>query len=129
MAQREGYIVGLKSEGVRNIDEEGTTFNPNGLTLSCPSKPGKSLRYYTYPDAPGMIYYGYVNTPKEELDWCPEWVPQAVRQVRDMKTWEKWAYGLTYGLALYMIMSALLGATALVLADNGTGSNGCNAMA
>jgi len=129
MAQREGYIVGLRSEGVRNIDEEGTTFNPNKWLVPCPSKPGKCLKYYTFPDAPGMIYYGYVNVPKEDLNWCPEWVLEAVRKVCDMSTWEKWVYGLAYGLALYMIINALLGATALVLADNGTGSNGCNAMA
>ncbi len=128
MEQREGYIVGLRSMGVRNIDEEGTTFNPNYLTLPCPSKPGKSIRYYTYPDAPGMIYYGYVNTPKEEPK--PKFYPLP----RPLSEQEKSGWKAVGGVVLLCLVSLafiyFLGPVgAIVLADNGTGGNGCDAIA
>ena len=126
MEQREGYIVGLRSMGVRNIDEEGTTFNPNYLTLPCPSKPGKSIRYYTYPDAPGMIYYGYVNTPKEEPK--PKFYPLP----RPLSEQEKSGWKAVGGVVLLCLVSLafiyFLGPVgAIVLA--GTGGNGCDAIA
>lgn len=64
--QRKGYIQALRTMGINNVDATGTTFDPNGWTVPCPTKPNKNLRYYTFPDEPGMVYWGYVNKPKKE---------------------------------------------------------------
>lgn len=63
--QRQGYIEALKFGGKR-VDEKGTTFNPNGLMLPSTLHPDKMIKYYTYTEQPGMIYYGYVNKPKPD---------------------------------------------------------------
>ncbi len=60
--QREGYINALTSMKL-NVDPDGTTFNPNGWTVPSTLHPEKNIRYYTFYDQPGMIYWGYVNKP------------------------------------------------------------------
>jgi len=40
--------------------------------------PGKQIRYYTYADDPGMIYYGYVNEPKKDPATVP--VPEKQKE-------------------------------------------------
>ena len=44
---------------------KGITFNPNGLELSCPWNPNKVIKYYTYTNDKGMIYYSTVNKRKQ----------------------------------------------------------------
>lgn len=62
--QREGYIEGLRSMKYE-VNDMGTTFNPRGWTYPSAMRPGYNLRYYTYPQEPGMIYYSYVTQPKK----------------------------------------------------------------
>lgn len=103
--QREGYIQALHSMKIFNINERGTTFNPNGWTVPCPSKPNKNLRYYTFPNEPGMIYWGYVNKPKKE----PVSVPaESLQKEKDMeKVAETVGIGVGVGVGGYIIYRAI----------------------
>lgn len=63
-AQRNAYIVALEQDG-KDVNKKGTTFDPNGYTVysdlyDC------NIRYYTFWGDEGMIYYSYVNKPKQE---------------------------------------------------------------
>lgn len=55
-------------EVVRPVNENGITLNPivNGLVLPGLNNSDTYIKYYTYPDQPGMIYYYYGIKPKEE---------------------------------------------------------------
>ena len=66
--QRLGYIDALQSTTLyRNrVDPNGRTFNPNGWTVPSTLHPDRNIRYYTFYDKPGMIYWGYVNKPDRE---------------------------------------------------------------
>ena len=63
--QREGYIRALRQEGYR-VDSKGVTFNPNGWTVPSVLNSDKNIRYYTFYEQPGMIYWGYVDKPDKK---------------------------------------------------------------
>lgn len=63
--QRQGYIQALRYDGI-DVNPIGNSFNPNGLTVESQIHKEKAIKYYTFPDRPGMIYWGYVNKPKQE---------------------------------------------------------------
>ena len=65
LQQRKGYIEALVNMDIKiKVDPEGRTFDPHGWTLPSALHPEKNIRYYTYPQEPGMICWGYVNKPR-----------------------------------------------------------------
>ena len=66
--QLQGYIDGINTNGFRGNSNaravKGTSWNPNGLIIPSPFDSNKSIKFYTYSDEPGMIYYSEINTPK-----------------------------------------------------------------
>lgn len=46
----------------------GTSLNAEIQSVPIPSKlhPDKLIRYYTYPSQPGMVYWSYVNVPRDD---------------------------------------------------------------
>jgi len=100
--QRLGYIQALNSMKIYNINQNGTTFDPNGWTVPCPSKPNKNLRYYTFLDEPGMIYWGYVNKPKKE----PVTVPaESLEKYKNMEKAAKTVgIGVGAGYIIYRVL-------------------------
>ncbi len=64
-AQLQEYIKALNMYGETAI--KGYSFLPfaNMLTLPYPLDTTRSVRFYTYPDDPGMIYYGFVKNKKQ----------------------------------------------------------------
>lgn len=104
--QRQGYIDALKGMGF-TVNDKGNTFNPNYLTLPLPFNDKKNIRYYTYPDEPGMIYWAHVNKP--ELEPEPEKVPQkdTVKEKKDSKDWAIGGAILTGGaLVIWLLYQA-----------------------
>lgn len=65
MDQREGYIQALQ-DARREVNPDGNTFDPNGMLLTSVIHSDKYIKYYTYPDRPGMIYWGHVNRYEKE---------------------------------------------------------------
>lgn len=64
--QREGYVEALDRMGYR-VNKYGTTFNPNNWTIPSMIHSGnKIIRYQTFPDEPGMIYWSYIEKPKKD---------------------------------------------------------------
>lgn len=64
--QREGYVEALRGMGYK-VNKYGTTFNPNNWTIPSERHNGKKIiRYQTFPDKPGMIYWSYVDKPGED---------------------------------------------------------------
>jgi len=65
--QLQGYIDGINENGFKGNEDAvalaGTSWNPNGLTVPSPFDPNKKIKYYTYADEPGMIYYAEINNP------------------------------------------------------------------
>ena len=62
--QLTSYINAMKESGKKV--KKGQTFNPNGLELPYTLNPNKVIKYYTYPNDPGMIYYNIVNKKNKE---------------------------------------------------------------
>ncbi|MCL2146793.1 MAG: DUF6531 domain-containing protein [Synergistaceae bacterium] len=58
--QRQAYIKALTDMGKR-VNPIGVSFNPDKWTLPSNLNPRLSIRYYTFPNEPGMIYWGYVT--------------------------------------------------------------------
>ena len=80
--QRRGYIDALKSMD-KLVPPMASLFNPNYLELPSSLYPDKMIRYYTYPELEGMIYWTYVNKPKSE----PEAI--TVKEKENESIWEK----------------------------------------
>lgn len=55
----------MRQEGYR-VDSKGVTFNPNGWTVPSVLNSDKNIRYYTFYEQPGMIYWGYVDKPDKK---------------------------------------------------------------
>ncbi|SHM87859.1 RHS repeat-associated core domain-containing protein [Anaerosporobacter mobilis DSM 15930] len=62
-AQLKNYVRALRE--TKKSVVRGITFNPNGLELTCPWNPNKVIKYYTYSNDKGMIYYSTVNIKKQ----------------------------------------------------------------
>ncbi|MDE7434821.1 MAG: hypothetical protein K2N01_03210 [Lachnospiraceae bacterium] len=58
------YLANYPAEGVL----PGTSLNAVIQSAPIPSKlhPDKQIRYYIYPSQPGMVYWGYVNEPRDD---------------------------------------------------------------
>ena len=63
--QREGYVQALIRMGY-NVNPYRTTFNPNNWMIPSKIHEDKYIRYQTFPDEPGMIYWSYVDKPDED---------------------------------------------------------------
>jgi len=91
--QRYGYLMALSNDPQNPIiNENGTTYNPNGVSFPSVVRPGYDIKYYTFDDSPGMIYYKYEKQKKE--------VPQESAQA----------------IAMLLLMAAML-----LILDNATG--------
>ncbi|MEW4370831.1 RHS repeat domain-containing protein [Paenibacillus kandeliae] len=63
------YVTGINVNGVRGGNAsavKGTTFNPNNLTINDPYNSNKLIRYRTFEDEPGMIYYESIDNPNPQ---------------------------------------------------------------
>ena len=80
--QRRGYIDALKSMN-KPVSTRASLFNPNYLELPSSLYPDKMIRYYTYPELEGMIYWTYINKPKPE----PE--PITAKEKENESAWDK----------------------------------------
>ena len=68
ITQRKGYISALRDMDYV-VNETGTSFDPEDLPpIPSDLHPSKSIRYYTYPEEPGMIYWGYVGKRDRDTD-------------------------------------------------------------
>lgn len=69
VAQLQRYITGLEQQG--KIAEKGLSLYPIISITIKQSKihEDKLIKYYVYPEDPGMIYWGYINKPKREREF------------------------------------------------------------
>lgn len=95
--QRLGYVQALQKE--HRVNAYGTTFNPNGLELPSLIHPDKNIKYYTFPDKPGMIYYGYVKKPIPDPEPATE---PATKPVVDEETVKNVIFGVEVGVGVYI---------------------------
>lgn len=95
--QRLGYVQALQKE--HRVNAYGTTFNPNGLELPSLIHPDKNIKYYTFPDKPGMIYYGYVKKPIPDPEPAAE---PATKPVVDEETVKNVIFGVEVGVGVYI---------------------------
>lgn len=83
--QRYEYIRALSKEiqgtGMR-INSIGRTYDPNYYTVNSDLYDCQ-IRYYTFPDDPGMIYYGYVDKPKPDEVFVEEPETQKEQEMQE----------------------------------------------
>lgn len=78
LKQLNNYVNGINANGFLNDPKatatKGTKFNPNGLVINDPFDSNKVIKFYTYDDDPGMIYYDSLDRekPNEDLKVVPE---------------------------------------------------------
>ena len=104
LRQREGYIAALQAAG-KKVGMEATIFNPNGWTVPSLLYIDKNIRYYTFADREGMIYWGYVNKPKPEPEPAAAPATEPVEEKEYRIDWGAVKDALfTIGLALFFIL-------------------------
>ena len=96
--QREGYIDALEGMG-KKVNYVGKTFNPNGWKIPSDIYSGYDIKYYTYSDDPGMIYYGYVKRNEPEPE--PVVVKESEKEFQQVAIGV--AEGVTAGVAVYFL--------------------------
>ena len=84
---------------------EATIFNPNGWTVPSLLYIDKNIRYYTFSDREGMIYWGYVNKPKPEPEPAAAPATEPVEEKEYRIDWGAVKDALfTIGLTLFFIL-------------------------
>lgn len=99
-AQRDRYIQGLELQYPEVMVSPGRNLNPiiNLTTLPSLRHPDKLIKYYTYPQDPGMIYWRHINKHQGER------VP-----VKEKETEIDWETARTYAISGALIILGLIG--------------------
>ncbi len=111
--QREGYINALRDKGYI-VNEEGITFDPNGLKLPIEDAYYDYATYYTVEGQPGMIYYSLGrNTRKKD----PVTLPVTVKSVEEKKRLQACKVFRPSSRVVHTVEAVSVGAVVLQIID------------